>query len=233
MAIPLKQSTASQEVVLGVFVDPEDGNTPVTDLTIANTDIKIWKAGATTLTDKNSGGATHIAGGVYYCVLDATDTNTVGPLVIWVHVEDALPVRVECVVYPANVYDSLIAGSDRLQVHADEMTAGLITSSVIAANAIGSSQIAANAIGASELATDAVEEIRDGVWGQAVAEPSGVPEWTTGTALQFLAWLGALALNKMVQTEEETALRNAADDTDIATATVSDDGETFERGAWE
>jgi hypothetical protein len=115
MAIPLKQSTASQEVPLGYFVDSTDGNTEETGLTIANTDIKIWKSGATTLANKNSGGATHISNGVYYAVLDATDTDTLGPLVIFVHVAGALAVRVECVVLAANVFDSGIAGTDVLQ----------------------------------------------------------------------------------------------------------------------
>jgi hypothetical protein len=122
MAIPLKQSTASQEVPLGYFVDSTDGNTEKTALTISNTDIKIWKAGATTLADKNSGGATHISNGIYYTVLDATDTDTLGPLVIFVHESGALPVRVECVVLSANNYDSSIAGSDLLQVDVVEIS---------------------------------------------------------------------------------------------------------------
>ena len=74
------KDTASQEVPLGRFVDATDGFTAETALTIANTDIKIWKAGATALVDKNSGGATHMATGIYYTVLDATDLNTAGPL---------------------------------------------------------------------------------------------------------------------------------------------------------
>jgi hypothetical protein len=122
MAIPLKQSTASQEVPLGYFVDSTDGNTEKTALTISNTDIKIWKSGATTLADKNSGGATHISNGIYYAVLDATDTDTLGPLVIFVHESGALPVRVECVVLSANNYDSAIAASDFLQVDAVQIS---------------------------------------------------------------------------------------------------------------
>lgn len=105
MPIFLRQSTASQEIPLGYFLDSTDGDTAETGLTIANTDIKIWKTGATTLASKNSGGATHIAGGVYYCTLDATDTDTIGPLVIFVHVSGALSVRVECCVLDENVYD--------------------------------------------------------------------------------------------------------------------------------
>lgn len=124
MPIYLRQSTASQEIPLGYFVDSGDGNTEETALTINNTDIKLWKAGATTLANKNSGGATHIANGLYYAVLDATDTNTVGPLIIFVHVTGALAVRVECCVLTAAVYDALIAGSANLSVN---LVAGQLT----------------------------------------------------------------------------------------------------------
>ena len=78
----------------------------------------MWKNGATTLANKNSGGATHISNGVYYAVLDATDTNTLGPLVVFCHPAGALPVRVECEVLPANVYESWVAGTEFLEVNA-------------------------------------------------------------------------------------------------------------------
>ena len=116
--IPLKKSTASQEVLLGPFLDDTTGKDAETLLSIANTDIKLWKAGGTSEVSKNSNGATHIASGRYYAVLDATDTDTEGPLLINVHVSGALPVRLECVVLPANVYDSLIGGTDNLEVDA-------------------------------------------------------------------------------------------------------------------
>lgn len=103
----LRQSTASQEIPLGRFVDSTDGNTEETALTIANTDITIWKTGATTLANKNSGGATHIANGEYYCVLDATDTDTIGPMKVAVHVAGALSVQVFCCVLDEAVYDAL------------------------------------------------------------------------------------------------------------------------------
>ena len=134
MTIKLKQSTASQEVPLGYFLDSTDGNTEETGLTIANTDIKLWKMGATSLASKNSGGATHIASGVYYCTLDATDTDTLGALIIFVHVAGALPVRVECEVLPANVYDALIAGSDKLQVDTVEVSGTLQTARDLGGN---------------------------------------------------------------------------------------------------
>lgn len=120
MAIRLKQSTASQEVPLGPFLDSTDGVTPETALTIANTDIKLWAMGATSLANKNSGGATHMAGGIYYCTLDATDTATLGALVAFVSVAGALPIRVEFEVVTANVYDALVGGTDLLQVDVTE-----------------------------------------------------------------------------------------------------------------
>ena len=65
MAMWLRQSTASQEILLGPFLDDTDGKTQETGLTIANTDIKIWKENATCEFNKNSLGAFHIANGIY------------------------------------------------------------------------------------------------------------------------------------------------------------------------
>ena len=112
----LRYNTDSQEVVFGIFVDSTDGNTEETGLTIANTDIKIWKTGATTLANKNSGGATHISNGIYYAVFDSTDTNTLGSGKAFVHVSGALYCILEFCVLPQKVYDSMIAGSDNLEV---------------------------------------------------------------------------------------------------------------------
>lgn len=183
MTIYLKQSTASQEVPLGYFVDSTDGNTEETDLTIANTDVKVWKTGATTLANKNSGGATHISNGIYYVVLDATDTDTLGPLVIFVHVAGALPVRLECCVLAANVYDSLIGGGDLLQVDTTQVggtvqTAGDIIGDTndiqtrLPAALVGGridasvGAMAADVVTASAVAASAVTEIQSGLASQ-------------------------------------------------------------------
>jgi hypothetical protein len=104
----LRQSTASQEVSLGYFLDSTDGNTEETGLTIANTDIKIRKGGGTTLINKTSGGGTHISNGIYSAVLDATDTDTLGDLVIYCHVGGALATKLEYTVLPAASYDALV-----------------------------------------------------------------------------------------------------------------------------
>lgn len=127
MAQWLRQSTASQEILLGRFLDSGDGDTEETGLTIANTDIKLWKEGATTLASKNSGGATHIANGNYYAVLDATDTNTLGKLEVHVHVSGALAVKREYMVLPANIYDALVLGTDFLEVDAQQLNGVSLT----------------------------------------------------------------------------------------------------------
>lgn len=104
----IRQSTASQEISLGQFLDSTDGNTEENGLTIANTDIKLRKGGTTTLANKNSGGATSISNGVYHATLDATDTNTLGLLEIYVHVAGALATKSSYVVLPAASYDALV-----------------------------------------------------------------------------------------------------------------------------
>jgi len=104
----LKQSTASQEISLGPFLDSTDGNTEESGLTIANTDIKIRKGGATTLSNKNSGGATYISNGVYHATLDSTDTDTLGMLEVYVHVSGALAVKSVYMVLPSATYDALV-----------------------------------------------------------------------------------------------------------------------------
>lgn len=142
----LRQSTAGQEILLGTFLDDTDGKTAETALTIANTDIKIWKEGGTTEASKNSGGATHIASGRYYAVLDATDTNTVGNIEINVHVSGALPVRREYVVLPPQVYDSLVLGTDLLDTNASQLggtsqTGRDIGASVLLSSGTGTGQV--------------------------------------------------------------------------------------------
>ena len=106
--IILKQSTASQSVLIGPFVDSTDGVTAETALTIANTDIRMSKAGGN-MAAKNSGGGTHDEAGWYTITFDATDTNTAGSLQVSVAMSGALPVFAEFQVIEEAVYDALYA----------------------------------------------------------------------------------------------------------------------------
>jgi hypothetical protein len=171
----LRQSTASQEVLLGPFLDDTDGKTAETGLTIANTDIKIWKRGGTTESNKNSGGATHIASGRYYCVLDATDTDTVGELAINVHVSGALPVRLVCCVLEEAVFDSLFAASAAgYQVPIWSSASAAVN---LSGTTIATSQVVASVSGAVGSVTGAVGSVTGNVGGNvtgSVGSISGV-----------------------------------------------------------
>lgn len=102
----LKQSTASQTRVIGPFVDDTDFTTAETALSIANTDVKLSKNGGASA-NKNSGGGTHVANGMYALTFDATDTATVGELSGSILVSGALVVPFKFTVLEEVVYDAL------------------------------------------------------------------------------------------------------------------------------
>lgn len=165
--------------LMGPFVDSTDGVTAKTALTMNQNVIRLSKNGGSFAGKNASDSAVHQEGGYYSFNLSVTDLNTVGNLRVAAVTTATLPVWMEVMVIASPVYDSLILGSDRLQVDVEEIGADMITSTVIAANAIGASQIAtdaitaakiaADAIGASELAADAVDEIVQAVWNEATA----------------------------------------------------------------
>ena len=127
----LKQSTASQAVLIGPFVDETDGKTAETGLTISASDIRISKNGAN-MVAKNSGGGTHDENGWYAITLDATDTNTVGRLQVSVHESGALPVWGEFQVLEEAIYDAMFGSSAAAfnasgQVAVNSLTSAAIT----------------------------------------------------------------------------------------------------------
>jgi len=111
----LKQSTATT-LLLGPFLDETDGRTAETALTLSQADIRLWKEGGTTAAQKNeSTSCTHRENGYYTCPVNTTDTNTLGTLVVFVNESGALPIRLDYLVVPANVYDSLVGGTAYLR----------------------------------------------------------------------------------------------------------------------
>ena len=183
----LKQSTASQSVLIGPFVDSTDGVTAETALTISNTDIRLSKNGGN-IAAKNSGGGTHDENGWYTITLDATDTNTVGRLQLHVNESGALPVFAEFQVLEEDIYDALFAASaaafdsnQRVDVGAwlgnavtassgnpdvnvESMDSGVVTAAVVATGAIDADAIATDAITAAKIAANAItsSELADG-----------------------------------------------------------------------
>lgn len=160
----LKQST-SVVISFGPFVDATDGVTLETGLVSAldhaTTGIKLSKnGGALTVRSAAVTASTYDSYGNYLVTLSTTDTNTLGRLRMqFVEPATCRAVHLDFMVVPANVWDSLF-GADALQVHAVEISNGLITAAAIAAGAIDADALAADA--GTELAA-ALLDLTDGV----------------------------------------------------------------------
>ncbi len=118
----LRQSTAV-DVLIGPFVDSTDGDTEEIALTISQADVRLSKNGQSAAQKSDVTAAAHDADGFYNCELDATDTNTVGILVLYVHEAGALAVRHEFQVIEEAIYDRDYK-SDATGVDADWTNAG-------------------------------------------------------------------------------------------------------------
>lgn len=110
----LKQSTAVT-IVMPPMLDSTDGNTPETGLTISQSDIRLSKNGGAYAQTNNVAGATHMEVGNYSVPLDMTDTATLGTLRVSIHESGALAVWREFTIIPANVFDSIVLSTDKLQ----------------------------------------------------------------------------------------------------------------------
>lgn len=106
----LRQSTAV-DILIGPFVDEDDGKTLEESLTISQADVMLSKNGQA-LAQKNDATACAFDDfGCYNCELDATDTNTVGILTVVVYEDGALLFRRDYQVIEEAAYDALYAGS--------------------------------------------------------------------------------------------------------------------------
>lgn len=203
----LRADTANQEIHLGPFLDATNAVDEETALgPIAATSIKVFKAGASSLVNKNdTATATHDANGFYTTTVNATDTDEEGSGFIYCNLSGALPVKIPFTVLPGQVYDSIIAGTEDLEVKVASLAAAALT--------------AING------------EVDDVINTDATTEPGSVPAATAslGTKIDFLF---ALASNKITQTSTLQTLRNDGDTNSIGTASVSDDSTTFTRGPY-
>lgn len=116
----LKQST-SVDVGVGPFLDESDGKTTETSLSITQADIRLKKNNGNWAQKAAAQTLSHEEAGWYELTLDATDTDTLGILLVAIHESGALPVWVEFHVVTANVYDSLFS-TDVLDVSVTQWT---------------------------------------------------------------------------------------------------------------
>lgn len=106
MAQILRQSTAV-DVLIGPFLDLTDAATAET---LESPSVKLSKNGQTLAAKNDVTTPTHDADGYYNCELDATDTNTVGTLILTVAASaTALPVRHEFQIIEEAAYDATYA----------------------------------------------------------------------------------------------------------------------------
>lgn len=122
MSIWLRQST-NIAIKLGPFVDSTDGFTAETALTITQSEVRLSKNGGDIAQKSETTAAAHDEIGYYDILLNTTDTDTLGPLLVAVNETGALPVWQTFMVVSANVWDSFF-GSDRLLVEVDDIDVG-------------------------------------------------------------------------------------------------------------
>lgn len=155
-------------ISFGPFLDKTDGVTEETGLVSAldhaSTGIKLSKnGGALTIRHATVTATTYDAYGMYRVTLDTTDTNSLGTLrVAFNEAATCLPVWQDFMVLPANIYDSLVGGSDLLDVSVTQIlgtavstpaTAGVLDVNVKNA---GNTAWASGAIVAGAIATGAI-----------------------------------------------------------------------------
>jgi hypothetical protein len=119
----LKEDTAVT-IRVGPFLDRTNAYDAETGMSLTETDVRLSKNGAAfaqKATTSPITTLTHDENGWYSLDLNATDTDTAGSLVLAVHATaTALPVFMEFMVVPTNIYNSLFANTDKLQVDVQE-----------------------------------------------------------------------------------------------------------------
>ena len=156
----LKISTA-QTVTIGPVLDADGA--AITTAVVTNFSI-VKNGSSAALTTET---LTHLANGYYTLALTSGNTNTLGNLEVFAN-NTAMSMTVfRYNVIAAQVYDSIVSGSDLLQTDVREMLANVITSSV--------------------LATSAVDEIVDGVWDEVLTGATHNIASSAGRRLRQLA----------------------------------------------
>jgi hypothetical protein len=147
----LRQNTAIR-VTVGPFIDKTDGITPETGLTATNEHLTLMVDDGnvpTLVLDANataSGGnndmvhVTNDDAGFYDLELTAAQLNYVGRAMLSInYVTDHCPVFHEFMIIPANVYDSIVLGTDALDVSTIQLSGTACTARDIGASVLLSS----------------------------------------------------------------------------------------------
>jgi len=227
----LRQSTA-ETVLMGPFVDSGDGDAEEGALTITNSEVRISKNSANIIPKSETTSLVHDELGFYTCLLNTTDTDTVGRLRLMVHETGALLVDQTYWVLEEAIFDAIYAASASAFNASGLVTLAAVTHSGAVIPTVSAltghtvqtgdsfARIGATGSGLTTLAQAATE-----------AEP-GSPPAHTATFQAKIDYIYAALIEKQTlnRSSGARALRNAADSGDISTATDSDDGTTTTRG---
>lgn len=219
----LKQSTAV-DILIGPFVDEDDGKTLEESLTISQGDVMLSKNGQA-LAQKNDNTACAFDDfGCYNCELDATDTDTVGILTVVVFEDGALPFRRDYQVVEGAVYDILYADAATGAVPVASIAAGAITAAAIATDAIDADALAADAL------TEINAQVVDALNVDTYAEPGQGNPAATASLVTKIGFLYKAWRNKSTTTATEYALYADDGTTKDQEAVLSDDATTASKG---
>lgn len=175
-------------VIVGPFVDETDGWTPETGLTVTQADILLSKNGQSWAQISGTSNATHGTQGYYGVAYGTADTDTVGRLQLSVSGTAHRPVYHEYMVVAANSYDSIIDGTDYLDVTpnngtvdvATAVTSGTVDLATAATDVTNMVTANATQISGSATAADNLEASALGiVTGQAAAGTLSTTQMTT------------------------------------------------------
>lgn len=222
---PLKASAYSFEVCL---VSQADTDIFQSNPTLASGDVKVSKDGGT-LANITSLPTAISSGKAVTVALSSTEMNADRVMVLFSDAAGSewqdLAVFIETETQQINdlsTFDPTTTGVDVTKISGDSTAADNAEAYFDGTGYSGAN----NTIGTvTALSSTGLDNIT-------LSEPGSVPTWGTATPKTGLAWLLALARNKLTQTSDTQTLRNDADSADIATASVSDDGTTATRGEW-
>lgn len=198
-------------------------------------DSEVSKDGGTFADCTNEATEIATSSGVYYLDLTSTEMNADTVAVI-VKTSSTGAKTTVLVMYPEEAGDmraDVVQWSGTTVATPD--TAGYPKVTLKTGTGTGEISLTSGAVTAGSLGTtakaDVNAEVVDALVTDTYAEVSGVVA-ATSSLKDKINWVFALARNKVTQTATTQTLRNDADNADLATAAVSDNGTTFTRGEW-
>lgn len=106
------QANTAVDLMVGPFVDEDNGKTAETSLTITQAEVRLSKNGGNMAQKSEATSLTHDELGNYVCKLDTTDTNAEGILTLMIHESGALPIKMDYTVLSQAAYISKYTAKD-------------------------------------------------------------------------------------------------------------------------